>query len=252
MVHGWLGQVAAWCGAGGPTLPGLLLAGAAGGVMHCGPMCGGFVLGQVADRLAALPAARICERTRLSSALLLPYHAGRLTTYAGLGALAASLGAAAGRQPWFGALSAALLLTGALLFLLHAAGRLWPSLRRGLPALERAPRGWAKLFGAATRRIDRTRWSGGLLLGLALGFLPCGLIYAALAIAAAAGDAAHGALAMLAFGLGTVPTLVSVGLAGHLAGRRWYRLPQRLAPAIMLGNAALLLLLAWERLNTMS
>jgi len=46
---------AAWCGGAGPTLPGLLLAGLAGGAMHCGPMCGGFVLGQVSDRLARLP-----------------------------------------------------------------------------------------------------------------------------------------------------------------------------------------------------
>jgi hypothetical protein len=67
---------------------------------------------------------------------------------------------------------------------------------------------------------------------------------------------------MLAFGLGTVPSLVAVGLAGHLAGRAWRgRRPGRaatllaanlLAPAVMLANAALLLLLAWQRLNTMS
>ena len=47
---------AAWCGTGpvgsGGLLLGLFLAGAAGSTMHCVPMCGGFVLGQVADGMA--------------------------------------------------------------------------------------------------------------------------------------------------------------------------------------------------------
>ncbi len=251
-MHGSLSAFAAWCGNAGPTLPGLLLAGLAGGAMHCGPMCGGFVLAQVADRLARLPAARLCESARVSSALLLPYHLGRLTSYALLGALAATLGAAAGRQPWFGALSGALLLAGALLFVAHAATRLWPALHAMAPALERAPGGWARALAGVTRRIDRTRWSGGLLLGLALGFLPCGVLYAALAVAAASADPARGAAAMLAFGLGTVPSLVAVGLVGHVAGRAWRGRLLGLAPAVMLANAVLLLVLAWQRLNTMS
>jgi sulfite exporter TauE/SafE len=251
-VQATIGDVMTWCGSAGATLPGLLLAGLTGGAMHCGPMCGGFVLGQVSDRMARLPAAGMCESARISSALLLPYHVGRLTTYALLGALAASLGAAAGGQAWFSGFSGALLLSGALLFGLQAAARLSPGLRSAIPGWERAPAGWTRALAGATRKIDRTSWSGGLLLGLALGFLPCGLLYAALAIAAASGSAGRGATAMVLFGLGTVPSLVAVGLAGHIAGRRWRRRLVQLAPALLFANAALLLLLAWQRFNTMS
>ena len=245
---GAFGQIVAWCGAGGPTLPGLLLAGLTGGMMHCGPMCGGFVLGQVSDRLARLPAGRMCEAARIGSALLLPYHLGRLTSYAMLGALAATLGAAAGGQPWFRALSSGLLLLGALLFAAHAIVRAVPSLRAVLPRLDAAPPVWGRTLARLSRRIDRGRWGGGLLLGLVLGFLPCGILYAALAVAAASGAPGRGALAMLAFGLGTMPSLIAVGLAGHLAARVWRHRLAALAAPVMLANAALLALLAWQRL----
>ena len=106
----------------GGLIAGLFLAGAAGSPLHCGPMCGGFVLGQVADRLAAMPAGAMCERHRVGAALLLPYHAGRILTYTALGAAAGFGGAALAEVPY---LAAGLLLLAAGLFLLMA----W---RRGL------------------------------------------------------------------------------------------------------------------------
>jgi len=59
--------------------------------------------------------------------------------------------------------------------------------------------------GAALARREGAGWR--YLFGAATGLLPCGLLYAALALALSAGSAAVGALAMLAFGLGTVPAL---------------------------------------------
>jgi sulfite exporter TauE/SafE len=53
-----------------------------------------------------------------------------------------------------------------------------------------------------------------VLLGSLWGTLPCGLVYAAVALALSAGSAAAGGALMLAFGLGTLPTLL---LAGTLA-----------------------------------
>jgi hypothetical protein len=58
--------------------------------------------------------------------------------------------------------------------------------------------------------------------GLLWGWLPCGLVYAALLAAAMAGDPARGALAMLAFGLGTLPWLLAAGV-GAARLRDWMR-----------------------------
>ena len=96
-----------------------------------------------------------------------------------------------GRLPWFGFHSAALLLFGATLFLAHVA--------RVLPGLDRAPAGWTPPRPAGEAP------SGGYPLGVVLGFLPCGFLYAALATTAASGSPLLGALGMLAFGLGTAP-----------------------------------------------
>jgi hypothetical protein len=56
-------------------------------------------------------------------------------------------------------------------------------------------------------------------LGLLWGWLPCGMVYAALAWALAAGNATDGALLMVAFGLGTLPMLFALGTAA-----RWLNL----------------------------
>jgi sulfite exporter TauE/SafE len=233
---------------GGGIAFGLLIAGIAGSAAHCVPMCGGFVLAQVVDRMARVPAARLCEWRRLSTGVLPPYHLGRLTTYGGLGALAGLGGSALERVPWFGFASGTLLTAAAFLFLMQALRRLLPwqlSL-----SLDRAPAWWHHALNSITRTLDTKRACDGYLMGAALGFLPCGFLYAALAAAAASADPLHGAVAMLAFGLGTVPALIAVGIAGQAAAHRWQRGVSLASPAVMLVNAALLLLLAFRNLVT--
>ena len=126
-------------------IAGLFLAGAAGGVMHCGPMCRGFVLGQVADGMARMPAAALCERRRIGAGLLWPYHLGRMTSYAVLGAVAAASLGAFRAAPWFPPLRASVLTLAAGLFLAEALGRLAPGL--GLPAGTIAPAAWGRRLG---------------------------------------------------------------------------------------------------------
>ncbi len=233
----------------GGLMLGLFAAGAAGSVVHCAPMCGGFVLGQVSERMVRLPSERLCEWQRIGSGMLLPYHMGRLTTYAGLGAMAAGSAAVFGGVTWFGRLSGALLAVAALLFLAHALRRILPSGHWSGGWTDHAPRLWAGLIGGFTRRVRRGSVSGEYLLGAALGFLPCGFLYAALAAAASSARPALGAASMIAFGLGTTPALMAVGIAGHAAGRRWNRAVTAAAPALMVLNAVVLLALAWRRVT---
>lgn len=203
-------------------------------------MCGAFVLGQVSERLVRVPSERLCERARLSNGLLIPYHLGRLTTYSGLGATAAIFS----RLAWLGRFSAVLLAFAALLFLCHALGTSLPFAR----ALDRVPRLWSKEIRLLIGRIGRGSFFGEYLFGVTLGFLPCGLLYAALFAAGATAQPALGAVAMLAFGLGTIPMLIVVGVVGHAAGRRWNRGVAIATPALLAWNAVLLLILAWQRM----
>jgi hypothetical protein len=238
-----LDALAALCGPGW-TAPGALglygamaIAGAAGSLVHCGPMCGGFVLAQVGRRLSAVPVAQLCEGVRIGQGLLPGYHLGRLATYAGLGAIVGGFGGGFAALPWLHWLSTALLMLGAAMLLALAL-----RLHGGNGRIEEP---WFRHFATWTQPLlsRPTGWRAAGV-GVVLGFLPCGLLYAALAVAGGTGGAIPGALAMLSFGLGTVPLLVAFGIAGETAGRTWRRRTSRLAPAMLAFNAILLGLLA--------
>jgi len=224
----------AFCGGGEGLVITLFFTGLLGSLAHCGLMCGPLVLAQVMARMEAIPAGAGGELRRLAGAALLPYQIGRLLTYAGLGALAAAAaGLAHDHLPLARGLGATLLAAAALLLALQARPR-------------RAVAGWS---GAGWRDriaplLAAPTGGRGLLLGLVLGLLPCGLLYAALATAAATGDPGLGAAAMAAFGLGTVPMLVAVAWLGQgMVGRFRARL-RRVAPLLLLVNAGWLGVLA--------
>jgi len=228
----------------GGLLTSLLMAGLVGSASHCVGMCGPFVLGQTVARLESRPAADMREFHRLAGAALVPYHLGRMTTYAGLGAGAAALAGGIIDVTGLKWLSAALLLLAALFFLGYAVTRL----RVSVPWLSSGGESWwSRRIGRLVRPLfDRPVGLRGYALGVALGFLPCGLLYGALAAAAASGGALSGALAMIAFAAGTIPALFVVGLAGHVVGRHWQGVVARAMPVVMMINAAALSYLAWR------
>lgn len=146
------------------------------GSPHCVGMCGGF--------------ASVCARTLRGS---VAWHAGRLTTYALLGALSGFAGRLMPGPPWVALVLSALLLV-------WFAGVLAGVVPQGSVAGSRIARAGASL-------IQRTDVPSRYGFGLVTGLLPCGLVYAALGFAIATGSIVGGSLAMLAFGLATIPVL---------------------------------------------
>ncbi len=224
----------------GELLGSLFIAGLVGGGGHCIAMCGPFVLAQSVARLEARPASEMREFHRLSGAALAPYHLGRMTTYMGLGALAGGLASEVTAMVEMRWLSAVLLGLAALMFLGYGIGRF--SIR--LPGSSGT--GWLSRTMARTAKplFDRPTGLRGYALGIILGFLPCGLLYGALAAAGAGGGALAGALVMGAFAVGTLPALLAVGLAGYIVGGKWQGIMARITPALMFVNALILLLMA--------
>jgi sulfite exporter TauE/SafE len=204
-------------------------AGLVGGAGHCVAMCGPIV----ASLGLAAPAG---QGTLRAAARTLPYHAGRVTTYALLGGamgLAGSFVNVAGRLA--GLSDAVALLAGALMLLfgLGAAGLPGPAGRFGARAT-------ARLTG-----LTRTLLGGGAPLyplGLLLGFLPCGLSWTAFLGAAGTGGAVPGLLAALSFALGTLPGLLAAGLLAAAFGQRARGLLHRLGGVAVAVLGALFLL----------
>ncbi len=188
-----------------PLLAGALVLGFFGSV-HCLGMCGGIAaaLGQ------AMPSRGTGEGLLRASV----YSFGRITSYAVAGAIVGSLGQAF--SAWAGLTILLRVLAGLLImgFGLHVAG--WWN---GLAAIERLGlSGWRRLAPLVKRigRPDRV-WKT-FALGMLWGWLPCGLVYAALMGASATGDAVVAAGFMACFGLGTLPALLAAGGAGARLG----------------------------------
>ncbi|MBF0563554.1 MAG: sulfite exporter TauE/SafE family protein [Alphaproteobacteria bacterium] len=224
----------------GVLMGGLLVTGLVGGISHCAGMCGPFVLAQVTTRLETIPASHMREWHRLAGAALLPYHLGRTTTYTVLGAVGALVSGSLTSLPGWKWVAATLLMVAALVLLGHAL----PGLAKFVP---KSAFWWSGRIESLARPLfsEPTGWRG-YGLGVLLGFIPCGLVYAALAVATATGDPVSGAMAMMAFALGTVPTLVGVGVMSHVLASRWQSLAAQAAPLLLTANAGMLTVMAWR------
>lgn len=156
-------------------------AGVAGliGSIHCIGMCGSFAVA--------------CGGTARESVF---WHAGRISTYVVLGALAGAFGGSIPGPGWV----AGVVSTVLIVYFAAVLAGIVAEPRIRIPGVQRA----------ASRLVSRPDAGARYLFGLVNGLLPCGLVYATLSVPVALGEPAAGAAAMLLFGLGTVPALATV------------------------------------------
>jgi len=183
---------------------GFLTLGLVGGFGHCVGMCSPFVL-FVSRRYAAPEGGR-----RAAFVAQAWYTAGRIITYAVLGAAAGALG---GVVELAGAIvgvqRAASVVAGGVLVV-------WGVVALSdLASFDTGGRLFARVAGALKGRVP----GHPLVTGLFLGLLPCGLLYAAVIAAVARGGAMEGAAALALCGVGTAPALLGLSLADQLLAR---------------------------------
>jgi hypothetical protein len=185
------------------------------GTGHCIGMCGPLVI--------AFPA----RSGKFASHLY--YHLGRILTYViigcvmgGIGAgLAEIAGATGGNYPiWIARIQMGVSFVAALFLLVFGLARLGIIREPGWMAMaspDKIP-GYRKLLKSA---FSNTRQAEMLLLGMMMGFLPCGLSFAAFTRALPSGSPINGAALVLAFALGTVPGLLLLGTGASGLARRY-------------------------------
>ena len=71
---------------------------------------------------------------------------------------------------------------------------------------------WKKLEPLGRKLIPVQTLTQGYLFGMVWGWIPCGLVYSTLALAATTGDVVKSTLTMLFFGLGTLPAVMGLGI----------------------------------------
>ena len=71
---------------------------------------------------------------------------------------------------------------------------------------------WRRLNPLLSRLLPLKSWPASFAVGALWGWLPCGMVYSASLYALSSGSALQGGLSMAAFGLGTLPNLLAIGL----------------------------------------
>lgn len=166
------------------------------GSLHCAGMCGPLAL--AVPGTAMTPARFALGR--------IAYNAGRIVTYCAVGMIFGLFGKTlllAGIQRWVSISLGVLLIAGLLTSRKLA---LWKPMTLLVNLLK------TRMSGLLRQRSLASVGALGLLNGL----LPCGLVYVAAAGATATGHMLNGAIYMAAFGAGTLPMMLAIGLGGKL------------------------------------
>ena len=188
------------------------------GSTHCIGMCGGIV----GALTLGLDGSVRTSRWRLP-AFLLSYNSGRILSNTIAGGITGFLGGQLVKLEWgidfpLGGIIAGLFMMALGLYL-----TCWWQL---LTVLERSGAHlWKRIEPLGRRLLPVNSLLQAYALGMLWGWLPCGLVYTALAWSLTTADAGHGALLMLGFGLGTLPMLLLMGGAAEQLSR-FVRSPQ--------------------------
>ena len=173
--------------------------------IHCVGMCGG-IIGALS---LSLPAEIRNNKARMLM-FITTYNSGRILSYSFAGLVAGAIGTGVLASAGFDQGHAVLRAIGVAMMVaigLYLAGWL-PQLaiveKIGVPV-------WKKLEPIGRKLLPVASLPKALAYGLIWGWLPCGLVYFVLLWALTAGNAVEGALTMLAFGIGTMPTLLATG-----------------------------------------
>lgn len=211
------------------TLGAAVLTGLMGGV-HCAAMCGGIATGFSA------------MGPRASWKYAFEPNLGRVLGYTLAGAIVGGFGHGIldlARLDWLPLVLRAgvgLVLVVVALRLLDRTGRLGVLSGPGTGKL------WARLRPLQRRLLPANSSAKRIGLGMLWGWMPCGLSTTMLAAAWLQADARNGALTMAAFGLGTLPLMVSLTWSGARLGQRLQQGGWRIAAGLLVLVAGLLTL----------
>lgn len=240
-MHIFLQECQAVLDAQGGLLLSLLIGGLLGGLSHCTGMCGPIVMAQVSryQGESMKPSTLTIDFLR---GLSLPYHLGRTFTYVMLGILTASMTQYLVGTPAQRSVASLMLLIAGILFVMKALPGFLPDL--GHPFSQ-----WLRPFGKLVAEFAAP-FSGKVnvvprfFYGVMLGFLPCGLVVAAVMAAASPGDTLTAAMGMAAFAVGTMPSLMLVGLGSGYAQKRWPVQTRKISNTVMALNGLILCVVA--------
>lgn len=212
--------------------------------MHCIGMCGS-IIGTLTLSLS--------PDIRNNKVLLLPYvlnyNLGRITSYTLAGGLAGIIGVLM-IMP-FGEIHGHRILQLLSALVMMSAGLYIAGWFPRFAYIEKmGVRFWKKIEPFGRKLIPVKTHTQAYLFGMVWGWLPCGLVYSALTLAATAGDVAKSALLMLAFGAGTLPAVMGVGIMTNILTR--LSRTQRFKQLIGLFMIVLALLAALPWLNPMA
>ena len=191
------------------------------GSAHCIGMCGGFA--------AAIGASKPNLRAVLPRQLI--YTVGRIFTYAFLGALAGFAGMRLNQYETSLLNAQRIFSMIAGIVMLGVGVSALGILRKKRNGPSRVGKLFAPIF---THFLNGSATGAYFAAGVATGFLPCGLVYAFLALAIAAANVGEGMLIMTCFGLGTAPTMIAIGCGSTLLSVGQRTRVFRVAGALML------------------